>query len=105
MNERRIPRLVVVAFVVAIECVPAPCRAQADHAASRTIGDTTFMLPAWAESAFVLTEFGLREDIEYESIPNFPVASIGRYNLSWVQFQETVAVAIRATSFLGVYAE
>jgi hypothetical protein len=105
MNTRRIPRLAVLALAGAIECVPAPCRAQADHAASRTIGDTTFMLPAWAESAFVLTEFGLREDIEYEQIPNFPVASFGRYDLSWVQFQETVDVAVRLTSFLGVYAE
>jgi hypothetical protein len=105
MNERGLPRLAALALVGAIECPPAPCRAQADHAASRTIGDTTFMLPAWADSAFVLTEFGLREDIEYESIPNFPVASFGRYNLSWVQFQETVDVAVRVTPFLGVYAE
>jgi hypothetical protein len=92
-------------LVGAIACVSAPCHAQADHAASRTIGDTTFLLPAWAESAFVLTEFGLREDIEYELIPNFPVASFGLYDLSWVQFQETVDFAIRVTPFLGVYAE
>jgi hypothetical protein len=82
MNARRVPWLASLALAGAIESVPAPCRAQADHAASRTIGDTTFILPAWAESAFVLTEFGLREDIEYESIPNFPVASLGRYDLS-----------------------
>src|SRR5580700_3908691 len=105
MNERRFPRVAMLALAGVIECVAAPCRAQADHAASRTIGDTTFMLPAWAESAFVLTEFGLREDIEYEAIPHFPVASFGQYNLSWVQLQETVDVAVRVTSFLGVYAE
>ncbi|HTB72835.1 MAG TPA: hypothetical protein VK762_06310 [Polyangiaceae bacterium] len=104
-ERRRISRLAMLALVGAIECASAPCGAQADHAASRTIGDATFMLPAWAESAFVLTEFGFRQDIEYESIPHFPVASLGTYNLSWVQFQETVDVAVRLTSFLGVYAE
>jgi hypothetical protein len=105
MRARRLPRLAALALSGALECASTPCAAQADHAASRTIGDTTFMLPAWADSAFVLTEFGFRQDIQYESIPNFPVASFGRYDLSWVQFQETVDVAVRVTSFLGVYAE
>ena len=105
MNARRLSRLAALAFEGALACVAAPCSAQADHAASRTIGDATFMLPAQADSAFVLTEFGIRHGIQYESIPNFPIASFGRYNLSWVQFQETVNLAVRLTPFLGVYAE
>jgi hypothetical protein len=40
--------------------------AQEDHAASRTIGDTTFMLPALADSAFVLTEFGPRPEFRVD---------------------------------------
>jgi hypothetical protein len=79
--------------------------AQEDHAASRTIGGTTFMLPAMADSAFVLTEFGFRQDVSYESIPSFPVASVGLYDLSWVQFEERLDLAVRLTPWLGLYAQ
>ena len=79
--------------------------AQEDHAASRTIGDATFMLPALADSAFVLTEFGLRQGINYETIPDFPVSSFARYNLSWVDFEERVDLAVRVTAWLGLYTQ
>jgi hypothetical protein len=89
----------------AIGSVSGPAEADDDHAASRTIGDATFMLPAMADSAFVLTEFGFRQGITYQTIPNFPVASFARYDLSWVEFEEQVDVAVRITPWLGLYAQ
>jgi len=84
---------------------PGRARAQEDHAASRTLRETTFMLPAMSDSAFVLTEFGFRQAINYESIGNFPVASFARYNLSWIQFEERADLAFRITPWLGLYAQ
>jgi hypothetical protein len=95
------------AFAMAVVVVGMPVTAEAeeDHAASRTIGDATFLLPALADSAFVLTEFGLRQGINYETIPDFPVSSFARYNLSWVEFEERVDLAVRITPWLGLYAQ
>jgi hypothetical protein len=93
------------AFAVVMEWMPVTAEAQEDHAASRTIGDATFMLPALADSAFVLTEFGLRQGINYETIPDFPVSSFARYNLSWVEFEERVDLAVRITPWIGLYAQ
>jgi hypothetical protein len=92
--------------VIAVAMASAgAARAQEDHAASRTIGETTFMLPAMADSAFVLTEVGFRQDVSYESIPSFPVEPVGLYDLSWVQFEERLDLAVRLTPWLGLYAQ
>jgi hypothetical protein len=82
-----------------------PAFAQEDHSASRTIGDATFLLPALADSAFVLSEFGFRQGLEYQTVPGFPVASLSRYDLQWVQFDERMDVAVRILPWLGVYAQ
>jgi len=91
--------------LAATVAVAMPCTAQVDHAASRSIGDTTFLLPALADSAFILTEFGLRQDVTVQSIPGFPVASFTRADLSWVQVQERIDTAVRITDWLGVYGQ
>lgn len=80
--------LVALAALGAADAMTALAEAQEDHAASRTIGDTTFMLPALADSAFVLTEFGFRQGISYQVIPDYPVAALGRYEVSWVALDE-----------------
>lgn len=105
MKTRGVRHLVTLAIAGAVEFAPGPARAQEDRAASRTIGDTTFMLPAMADSAFVLSEFGFRQGINYQQIPDYPVESLGRYNLQWVQFEEQVDFAIRLTPWLGLYAQ
>jgi hypothetical protein len=63
------------------------------------------VLPALADSAFVLTEFGFRQGINYQLIPDFPVSSFVRLNLSWVQFEERVDLGLRITPWLGLYAQ
>jgi hypothetical protein len=88
-----------------IGSVPRSAEAQDDHSASRTIGDTTFMLPALADSAFVLSEFGFRQGLDYERIPDYPVASFGRYTPQWVQFLEQADLAVRITPWLGFYVQ
>lgn len=93
------------ALAATVQSVPLPAAAQEDHSASRTIDDTTFLLPALADSAFVLTEFGFRQGINYEYIPNFPVAGFTRYDLQWLQLEERVDLAVRITPWLGVYAQ
>jgi hypothetical protein len=65
MTRHRLRLLVALALAHAIEAAPARAEAQEDHAAARTIGGTTFVLPALADSAFVLTEFGFRQGINY----------------------------------------
>ena len=92
-------------MVRAFVATPAHAQAQDDHAAARTINGTTFVLPALADSAFVLTEFGFRQGINYQQIPDFPVSSLVRLNLSWVQFEERVDLGLRLTPWLGLYAE
>jgi hypothetical protein len=79
MTRHTLPLLVALAVAHAI--APARADAQEDHAAARTIGGTTFVLPALADSAFVLTEFGFRQGINYQQIPNFPVSSLIRLHL------------------------
>jgi hypothetical protein len=98
-------RLVAVALAARVAGVPGRAEAQEDHAASRTLGGTTFMLPALADSAFVLTEFGFRQGINYQQIPNFPVSSLIRFDLAWVEFEERIDLAVRITPWLGVYAQ
>jgi hypothetical protein len=105
MRIRALPLLSALSLVGVVETTTAYASAQLeDHAASRTIGDTRFMLPALAESAFVVSEFGFWQGINYESVPNYPVSSFGRYNLSWVEFQERVDLAVRITPGLGCMA-
>lgn len=105
MKVLRLRLVGTLALAGAVVAVARLAEAQEDHAASRTIGDTTFMLPAMADSAFVLSEFGFRQGINYEQIPDYPVASLARYNLQWVQFEEQVDFAIRITEWLGFYAQ
>jgi hypothetical protein len=93
------------ALTATLAFTPRRCAAQVDHAASRSIGDTTFLLPALQDSAFVLTEIGLRQGVEYESIRDFPIASLSRVNLSYLQIDEWLDVAIRVTDWFGVYGE
>jgi hypothetical protein len=106
MRVRALPLLSALCLVG----VAAPATAHAsdeyeDHSASRAIDDTRFMLPALAESAFVVSEFGFSQSINYQSVPNYPVSSLARYNLSWVECQERVDVAVRITPWLGVYGQ
>jgi len=96
---------VLCALVGAVQSVTGSAEAQEDHSASRTIGDATFMLPALADSAFVLSEFGFRQGLDYQRVPNYPVASFTRYTLESVQFQEEVDFAVRITPWLGFYAQ
>src|SRR5882757_4500358 len=81
------------------------CPAQVDHAAARRLGSTTFLLPALEDSAFVLTEFGIRQGITYQQIPKFPVGSFLQYRLAWVSFDERIDLGLRIFDWLGVYAE
>jgi hypothetical protein len=55
------------------------------------------MLPATVESAFVLSEFGVRQGIDYAPIPDDAVASLARYALQSVAFQEQVDIALPLT--------
>lgn len=105
MRARAARVLGALALAGAVESAPRPAQAQEDHSASRTIGDTTFMLPAMADSAFVLSEFGFRQGINYQQIPGFPVANLARYDLQWVQFEEQADFAVRITPWLGFYAQ
>src|ERR1700740_1559933 len=104
----RSPRLVgALAFVAAIGSVsgtagPPPGE---DPSASRTLRHTTFLLPAMADSAFGLSEFGFRQGINYERIPDYPVSTFAHYNLQWVQFAEQADFAVRVTPWLGFYAQ
>jgi hypothetical protein len=100
------PRLLAAVLVLVLSLsLAGTCRADDDHAASRRIGDTTFMLPALADSAFILTEIGLRQDVSYELIPKFPVGSSVRYDLSWASLDERLDVAVRLRDWLGLYIE
>jgi len=105
MRARAARVLGALALAGAVGSAPRTAQAQEDHSASRTIGDTTFMLPAMADSAFVLSEFGFRQGINYEQIPDYPVASFARYNLQWIQFEEQADFAVRITPWLGFYAQ
>jgi hypothetical protein len=91
--------------LILILLLSGTCRADDDHAASRRIGDTTFMLPALADSAFILTELGLRQDVSYERIPKFPVGGLLRYDLAWASLDERLDVAVRLRDWLGLYVE
>jgi hypothetical protein len=106
MRIRALPLLFAFSLLVVVETTTAQASGQLeDHAASRTIGDTRFMLPALADSAFVVSEFGFWQGINYQSVPNYPVSTFARYNLSWVEFQERVDLAVRITPWLGLYGQ
>ena len=106
MRNQLLPLLFALSLIGVVHTTTARASEQyEDHSASRTIGDTRFMLPALADSAFVVSEFGFWQGINYQSVPNYPVASVGRYNLSWVEFQERVDLAVRITPWLGLYAQ
>src|SRR5450432_2391627 len=77
------------------------CHAQADHAAARRLGSTTFLLPALEDGAFVLTEFGIRQGITYQRIPNFPLGSLVKYQLAWMSFDERIDLGLRILDWFG----
>jgi hypothetical protein len=79
--------------------------AQEDHAASRRIGDVTFLLPALTDSAFILTEVGLRQGVAYETVGHFPVGASTHYQLAWASLDEQIVLAFRITDWLGVFTE
>jgi hypothetical protein len=76
-----------------------------DHAASRRIGGVTFLLPALGDSAFLLTELGLRQGVTYEQVGSFPVSSFSRYTLRWAALNEQINFSLRLTEWLGVFVE
>jgi hypothetical protein len=79
--------------------------AQEDHAASRRIGDVTFLLPTLGDSAFVFTELGLRQGVTYEQVPNFPIGAFSRYLLQWAALDEQIDLSLRLTKWLGLFVE
>jgi hypothetical protein len=103
-TPRPLARIALAALVIlASVLLTGTCRADDDHAASRRIGDTTFLLPALADSAFIVTELGLRQDVSYERIPQYPVGASARYDLSWASLDERLDVAVRLRDWLGLY--
>jgi hypothetical protein len=76
----RLACLVVAALLAAFTARRS--HAKADHAAACRLGDTTFLLPALLDSAFVLTEFGIRQGIIYQSIPRFALGNFAAHKVS-----------------------
>ena len=103
-TPRPFARIALAPLVILVSVLlTGTCRADDDHAASRRIGDTTFLLPALADSAFIVTELGLRQDVGYERIPQYPVGTSARYDLSWASLDERLDVAVRLRDWLGLY--
>jgi hypothetical protein len=62
-------------------------------------------LPALEDSAFVLTEFGIRQGITYQQITKFRLGSFVQYRLAWVSFDERIDLGLRIFDWLGLFAE
>jgi len=83
----------------------SPAAAYDDHAASRSINGVRFLLPALSDSAFVMTEFGLRQGVAYESVGNFPLSSAYTTHLHWVALNEQATLSLRIAPWLAVFTE
>jgi hypothetical protein len=66
------------------------------------MGGHTFIVPAFQESAFVLTTIGLRQGFAWKTIPNLPVGNAGTVNVSTSGIAQTLDGGVHLTDWLGL---
>ena len=105
MGSRFLALALAAGVLIGALSISSRAAAQEDHAASRRIGNVTFLLPAMGDSAFIMTELGLRQGVTYEQVGSFPVGSFSRYMLRWAGLNEQIDFSLRLAKWLGVFVE
>jgi hypothetical protein len=69
----------------------------------RTLDGHTFIYPLLQDGAFNTTHFGIRQGFALETVPKFPLSSLGTFNLSATGLVQDFDLAVKILPWIGVY--
>lgn len=69
----------------------------------RTVADHTFIFPAYQQSAFVATYFGIQQGFSAQTVPNIPAGNRA-YSLKTLAVTEQFDLGVKLTDWIGVNA-
>jgi hypothetical protein len=69
----------------------------------RTLAGHTFIYPILQDGAFNTTHFGIRQGFALETIPQFPLSSLGTFSLSATGLVQDFDLAVKILPWIGVY--
>lgn len=103
---RRLARALALGAGISLLSLASLARADSPEApdfGDRTLAGHTFIYPLLQEGAFVTTHFGIRQGFALETIPQFPLASLGTFNLSATGLAQNFDLGVQILPWLGVY--